>query len=530
MKKSILAFALAMAMSRTAFADFCAEPLGNGIKITGQAEEKSTLFIYAPGYTPKDFDGFSEGTEFSLMKKIIAEDSFPAGETVDKSYIFDDNAVFGKYIVYIKSQSGISDYSVEYINYDKVKHFLEKVNDETADKLGEFISFMQTAAMDAELFSQLSETKQEKIVQCFANIDSTDEKEAFAEIKKIFAEQMLVAAFEERDKEFIKRCISEYGAQTELFPDIYSSLNGEEEKVIDKIIGTVTDKDDLKKQLFYYSAVYGANVQDTWKKLKDYVTSNSTVFKNTDGYSDSVWNSLINILPINNADDIYLGLEKIQRSNASSSGSGGASGSGGGNKSNSSFVNIPTPSADSTNKNEGDTNTFSDVKKEHWAYDAIEYLAADKIISGYQDGSFKPNDKITREQAAVILVNAFYELKEGDSKFIDVKPQDWFAAHIATAGQKGIISGYGDVFGVGQNITRQDFAVILYRILCLRDMKFGENRIEFKDFETVSDYAKEAVQALAGENIISGQDGLFMPSSEITRAEAAQMIYSVLHK
>ena len=102
---------------------------------------------------------------------------------------------------------------------------------------------------------------------------------------------------------------------------------------------------------------------------------------------------------------------------------------------------------------------------------------------------------------------------------------DWYTPYIAAAAQNGLVTGREDgTFGVGDNITRQDMAVIIFRAL-------GSNASEiheFTDSADISGYAVEAVSALYNMGIISGYtDGSFGPKDNATRAEAAKMLYGV---
>ena len=82
------------------------------------------------------------------------------------------------------------------------------------------------------------------------------------------------------------------------------------------------------------------------------------------------------------------------------------------------------------------------------------------------------------------------------------------------------------IFGIGDNVTRQDMAVIIFRAA---QLKASEKTAGFSDFEKISDYAKEAVSALYSAKVLSGTgNGNFEPVKFATRAEAAKMIYEAL--
>ena len=105
---------------------------------------------------------------------------------------------------------------------------------------------------------------------------------------------------------------------------------------------------------------------------------------------------------------------------------------------------------------------------------------------------------------------------------------DWFAASISAMVSNGIINGISEAqFGVGQPITRQDAATILSRIINASEEAVGGEK--FADDDSIAEYAKNGVYTLKNRGMISGyEDGTFRPQSQITRAEAAQMIYNIL--
>lgn len=175
---------------------------------------------------------------------------------------------------------------------------------------------------------------------------------------------------------------------------------------------------------------------------------------------------------------------------------------------------------------------FADLRDAEWAREAIYALSNKEIINGYDDGDFRPNSNITREEFVKIIVCAFSLNTFGSgNSFVDVPQEHWAYNYISSAGRNGIVKGdENGAFGIGQNITRQDMAVIIYNVLELsgkaEDFEINE---EFSDAKSIADYAKKSVNALKAYKISDGYtDGTFMPLNNATRAEAAQLIYKVL--
>ena len=203
--------------------------------------------------------------------------------------------------------------------------------------------------------------------------------------------------------------------------------------------------------------------------------------------------------------------------------SGGAGGGTGGGAS----LSTPPVSAPTT-PDAPKTPSFNDVPTNHWAYSAVTTLAQKGIINGYDDNTFKPNNKVTREEFVKMIVGATGLVKAGTAcDFADVPETAWFYEYVASAYDVGVVSGIDETtFGVGRNITRQDVAVIAARILdYLKPGVYTASETTLTDIDTVSDYAQNSVKLLNSMGIINGyDDGSFMPHNELTRAEAAAII------
>ena len=215
--------------------------------------------------------------------------------------------------------------------------------------------------------------------------------------------------------------------------------------------------------------------------------------------------------------------------NGGSGGSGGGSGGSGGTSYDSGYVT-------DSEKTKININIFDDIDDVPWAVDAIVELAEQGIINGKEEKRFFPNDKITREETAKLIVAAFLsEYPAAEAEFSDVDENAWYAQYVKTACGCGIVNGIGDGrFGTGSFITREDMAVIAYRTAEYRgfidDSESGSGADEFifEDDGSISDYAKKAVYALEKEGIINGVgNGYFEPKGGLTRAQAAMIIYGV---
>lgn len=173
----------------------------------------------------------------------------------------------------------------------------------------------------------------------------------------------------------------------------------------------------------------------------------------------------------------------------------------------------------------GADNVFTDLDKAEWARDYIVSLYKSGVVSGKEQGKFYPQDTVKREEFIKMLVIRCGKLREGAAcSFSDVSSSDWFYKYVSSAFENGIIKGSDNgAFGTGENITREDAAVMLCRVLGLNG---SDAAAKFGDYELISGYAKESVGALSKIGVISGNDkNEFNPKGLLTRAEAAKILY-----
>lgn len=170
---------------------------------------------------------------------------------------------------------------------------------------------------------------------------------------------------------------------------------------------------------------------------------------------------------------------------------------------------------------------FFDVPHEHWAYAYIETLAEKRLINGVEPGLFEPDRSIKREEFVRMIISIFnVTLKPGKTSFTDVESGMWYDDYIATAFRDGLITGKSDtIFGIGENISREDMAVILERLLASYGIDFFEIEKTYIDAVDISDYAASAIANLSAAGIFGGDHtGAFRPKGYATRAEAAKAL------
>jgi cell division septation protein DedD len=180
---------------------------------------------------------------------------------------------------------------------------------------------------------------------------------------------------------------------------------------------------------------------------------------------------------------------------------------------------------------------FQDIEN-HWAKDDIVLLASKSIVDGIGNGNFDPEGKVTRAQFAAMLTRAL-NLSEGEQKvnFSDVKDEDWFVNVVNAAFEAGIIKGYDDgSFKPNEPISRQEVAVMINRSLNVIGQKPEVEDVEsliakFTDKDKIASWAQKPVATAVQVGIIQGMtDGSFAPTENCTRAQAVVMIKRLLEK
>ena len=178
---------------------------------------------------------------------------------------------------------------------------------------------------------------------------------------------------------------------------------------------------------------------------------------------------------------------------------------------------------------------FADLADFDWAKEHIMALYNKGVIDGIGDKEFAPEQTVTREQF-VKIASALCTMPEApsDAGFEDVVSGSWYEKYVNGAKAISLISGKDEkTFGVGENITRQDAAVVLFNALKISKPEAVEgisiDELGFADSDSISAYALYAVSVLNKLGVINGDNnGYFNPTANATRAEAAVMINKVL--
>lgn len=293
----------------------------------------------------------------------------------------------------------------------------------------------------------------------------------------------------------------------------------------------------------FYDAFNVSVVMSEVKQAKYWTDITGIIAKHSDiltgiklgegSYSESV-NTAIAKITTKSVAEFVTAVNKIIDGQPTKQEHGGGGGGGGYTGSANQNTLSPIGQTETTgNADDGNKMPFVDIDNFKWAHNAIKRLYDDGIINGKGEGKFEPESNITRAEFLKMIMRAMkIDITDDSSEelpFRDVK-DDWYKEYVRTAYELNIVNGISaEEFGVNEDILRQDMAVIAYRAFKLKNVALKGNECALEDYEQTDDYAKEAVAALYTADIINGDDAkMFNPKQNLTRAEAAMVIYNIL--
>lgn len=182
------------------------------------------------------------------------------------------------------------------------------------------------------------------------------------------------------------------------------------------------------------------------------------------------------------------------------------------------------------------THAYPDIDQGQWYHDSVDWAIEEEVFHGYDDGTFGPDDVLTREQAAAVLYN-YLGGTEGsaDSGLADVA-EDWYTDAVNWAVESGVMTGYEGTgtFGVGEALTREQFCAVVAKAMKVDLSDVDTSVLDgFEDAGGVSDWARPAVSWAVQQGIVNGvenPDGTrsLQGPRDITRAEMAAMMLNAV--
>lgn len=509
------------------------------------------LLILKPTEAYGDSTFSASEIDNAAMQETVLDVCEVSAEEIDGDmileYSFPASAVSGQY-GFLITADGISEnyYSeIYYMSEEDIQDVIKNINEKSVfDEINTVVLLRKYVEdnskrlyLDITDYDKLSDKAKNLAIE---HLEAEGDYETLDEIGEAFYKGVTVAWIYDglspeeilKDNEYITLEMYENYLELEDKSDVKSKVKGltTEEKIRESFNKAVAvsmineaDPADIKGIIEDYNQYLGIE-----ESLYNYFMSNSSKCIKALGNKD-----------FDDADDIADAIKKVKNSTTT----GGGNTSSGGISS-----QIPTTSvtyvapiteqkAEVTEAPVADNTAlsklpFTDIDNVSWAYTAIEHLYNNKILNGKSESLFAPNDNVKREEFVKLVVNGFGLEKEGTNGFEDVEKEAWYEEFLNVAFNTGVVTGLSETeFGVGKYITREDMAVMIYRAVEASGMNVEiivENPAELSDLDTVSDYAKEAVEFMISKGAINGINGEFKPKAYATRAQTAQMLYQII--
>lgn len=181
--------------------------------------------------------------------------------------------------------------------------------------------------------------------------------------------------------------------------------------------------------------------------------------------------------------------------------------------------------------------TFRDVPSGHWAFASVEQAAARGLVTGFSDGTFRPDEPVTRAQFVLMLwrMAGKPEAKE-KAAFTDTAGGGWYETALNWAYENGFVNGISETtFGPNANITRQQAVAILFRYAGSETggeaMVSGVYESSFTDSGKIADWAKDAMWWAVYYSLVSGVgNGKIAPEANASRAQIAAILLRYMDK
>lgn len=173
--------------------------------------------------------------------------------------------------------------------------------------------------------------------------------------------------------------------------------------------------------------------------------------------------------------------------------------------------------------------SFADVSTDSWVANAVAFASGHELFSGTGSDMFSPDLPMTRGMLAMVLHNLENNpAQPGARMFSDVASDAWYSDAVAWAAARGVVSGYGNgLFGPGDNITREQLAVMLWRYA--GEPAATNKELHFSDANEISGYALDALKWTVENGVVNGKGDIILdPKGFATRAQVAQVFMNYL--
>lgn len=427
-------------------------------------------------------------------------------------------------------------------------------NDDTVG-LAEFLNTNYKDLNNADtLFTEVIQTNNDLLSKFTTTLLSKSEGVATAgEIADVVWETaLLTIANESTDESAVKASVESILGQADKTGLSYTYTNYLSQAMKNELPKKITQKTepfaDTEKYIYFVEENIILNAfknSNGWETVSNIFDKNKAFFNaETQTLIDNVNNSIykeqmygtLQGMNVSNAGEVYTRLDEAYKKDYTTPGGnlgGGSTGGGGGGGG-----YVPAAPEKTTDPEESEkvevapkAEVFSDLVSVPWAKDAIEYLYELKVVNGKTNNTFCPEDSVTREEfVKMIVIAANIPLTDKRVKYSDVSESDWFYPYVAAASDCGLVKGIDkNTYGAGQNITRQDIAVLCSRLLTNAEEPLKDEIMYFADHNNISDYAVDAVEKVTYLGLMIGNENLeFSPNEYATRAETAVILQRLI--
>ncbi|MBQ6999320.1 MAG: S-layer homology domain-containing protein [Clostridia bacterium] len=531
-----------------------------GVEIEEAKDKLVNLRIWQSGKTAADYTpGVNELEVFAVLLQTSADEN----GTFEFEFPFSEPAATYMADIKIEGQPIIANIAISTANVTAINDFLAKINNATQLASMTTADFAPVIAdpsyygVDLTSFNDLSPANQNAVLTAAINLfkanNAASIKNTTDVVSSALAENTLIKIFEQtNDATILNRAFTTYSALVDITAQtsikaLYDGFDAAGKNSVLIAMGNKTYADvasivNTFKETIFLKAIkdttYSTDIATVIDNSLDYIafaTENELTAKNSYIGNSAVKTFICDQINIIKASLGNLAAFKTAFVNAAyayvpptqGGGSSGGGYGGGGASSNVSIGSSLLPSETPISI----ISAFNDMSG-HWASPAVSYLAGLRIVSGRGDNKFYPSNQVTRAEYVKMVVEAYglYD-SHATADFIDVTPDQWYYQYIASMVKKGYVLGNEEgTFNPNALISRQDMAVILYRVLQGQNLVKVINTLEvmFDDFEDVSPYAQNCVSYMSNMKLINGADGKYRPHDSSTRAEAAQIIYNAL--
>ena len=176
---------------------------------------------------------------------------------------------------------------------------------------------------------------------------------------------------------------------------------------------------------------------------------------------------------------------------------------------------------------------FADVLPDAWYADEVAYVVDHGLMIGTSDDTFSPETRMSRAMLVTVLWRYEGSPEGYENHFTDVPAGTWYTDAVAWANAEQVVNGVGENrFSPNASVTREQMVTILHRYARAHDVDVDarDDLSAFSDADSVSDYARDAMQWAVAAGIINGSNGRLIPQSSATRAQVAAILYRYLEE